>query len=362
MNVLNIFYNFNQGGVERLGITVANNMARNHENSIHVCIITKNYSSILLEKFSSNVKILFLKRSRLFRKLSYAAQISLYIKKNNIKIVHVHQGELMPLYVIVKLICPNIKLFFTIHDSYIFSELSKSNQFLAKLCCKKLIAISEAVVKDILANGVNKEKIVRIYNGVDFSIFDSQEIHKSSNKDIVRITNVARFFPKKKGQDILIEAAKLLKEEKVNFVITFAGAEPVGAEGEMERMKQLAKKHGLKNIEFLGNVDNVPALLSKTDVFCIPSRYEGFGISAVEAMAMGIPCVASNIPGLNEVVNASELGELFEVGNPESLAEKLKKVVLDFEKYNSQKIREDAYNRFSIETMVKQLEAVYGGK
>ena len=55
----------------------------------------------------------------------------------------------------------------------------------------------------------------------------------------------------------------------------------------------------------------------------IPSNYEGFGISAVEAMATGLPCVASNIVGLNEVVDDSRVGKLFEVGNEIDLANKL---------------------------------------
>lgn len=363
MNVLNVFYNFNQGGVERLGVTVANTMAKSRSNDVHVCIITEDYSSSLVETFSQDVHLLFLQKKQHLRKINYIKQLSSYIKKHNIKIVHVHQGELMPLYAAVKVLCPRIKLFFTVHDTYIFSELSRHNQIISTLICEKMIAISDAVVNDIKKNNVKDEKIVRIYNGIDFGVFNIHKHSINTNSEPIHISNVARFFPKKKGQDILIEAISMLKSSGINVTVSFAGAEPQGVKGEFERMELLVEKYDLKdNVKFLGNINDVPALLDKTDIFCIPSRYEGFGISAVEALAMGIPCVASNIPGLNEVVNSTELGELFEVGNSTDLAEKLKKVVLNLRKYEPEKIRANVHGRFSIESMVEQLQLAYGGK
>lgn len=362
MDILNVFYNFNQGGVERLGVTVANYMAECTQNESHVCIITEDYSDKLISTFSPKVHLLFLKKDKSLRKISYAKQLVSYIKKNNIQIMHVHQGELMPLYATVKLSCPDLRVFLTVHDTYIFSGLSSLNKLLSVKICSKIIAISNAVVDDIKKNKINTDKIVRIYNGVDFNEFKSDTKLKKKRTSCTRISNVARFFPEKKGQDILIEAAGVLKKSGIDFMIRFAGAEPYGVTGELERMRRLAEDIGVSDkIEFLGNVDNVTELLSETDIFCIPSRYEGFGISAVEALAMGIPCVASNIPGLNEVIASKKLGELFESENSADLADKIIKVLTNIDAYDPQRIREDVYNRFSVDIMVKQLEITYGG-
>lgn len=111
----------------------------------------------------------------------------------------------------------------------------------------------------------------------------------------------------------------------------------------------------------MGNVSDVPSLLAKADVFVVPSRFEGFGIVAVEAAAAGIPCVASNIDGLAEVVNDKRLGCLFEVGNAEALAQAIDSVVSNISDFNPNWIRENAYNRFSIQVMTSALLNVYKG-
>ena len=88
-------------------------MAKSRSNDVHVCIITEDYSSSLVETFSQDVHLLFLQKKQHLRKINYVKQLSSYIKKHNIKIVHVHQGELMPLYAAVKVLCPIVRdLFF----------------------------------------------------------------------------------------------------------------------------------------------------------------------------------------------------------------------------------------------------------
>ena len=131
----------------------------------------------------------------------------------------------------------------------------------------------------------------------------------------------------------------------------------------MNRMKELARAIGvLDNVVFLGNIQDVNKELEQADIFCIPSNYEGFGISAVEAMATGLPCVASNIVGLNEVVDDPRVGKLFEVGNEIDLADKLEEVITHIDQYNSNVISSYARKRFSIQNMCEILLEVYGKK
>lgn len=181
-------------------------------------------------------------------------------------------------------------------------------------------------------------------------------------KEFCRIVNVARFFPEKKGQDILIKASAILKRKGIPIQVCFAGGELSESTHYISDMQQYAAELDVADcIVFLGNVTDIPKLLKSADVFCIPSRYEGFGIAAVEAMGMGIPCVASNIAGLNEVVNDETLGLLFEVGNAEALAVKLEYMIAHRAEYRAEEIAANVRSRFSIETMTHQLLSIYQG-
>ena len=360
MNVLNIFYTFNQGGVERLGISISNCFADSGVNA-YVCIISENYSDGLIDLFSEKVKILLLKKQGVSRKLGYLKQLVDIIRKYQINVVHVHQGNLMPFYSLIKILCPKIKIYLTIHDTYIYSELSYINQKLANIVCNKIIAISDAVANDMRNHGALQEKIVRVYNGVDFNKFPIRKRGEEyNNREKIKIINVARFVPKKKGQDLLIKALAEIKKKGYSAQIYFVGGEPSGVAGEIQRMHEMTRELNVEDdVFFLGNVDDVSRLLNEADIFCIPSRYEGFGISAVEAMGVGLPCVASNIIGLNEVVNCKYLGELFSVDDEKDLADKLINVINRIDNYDTQKIAQNVRERFSIENMMKSLLVIY---
>ncbi len=359
MNILNILYTFYSGGVERLAIDVSNELVR-EGHSAHVCVISEKYSEELLAQLDKKVEVHLLERQGKNRKLGYLKQLFQIIDNRKIDVIHVHQGTLMNFFLLLKALRPRVKFFFTVHDTFIFSDLSRMNQRISALICKKLVAISNAVVDDICKNGVQKKKIERIYNGVNFSKFD--EMAAPEQKDFYRIVNVARFFPEKKGQDILIEASAILKRKGIPVRVCFAGGELSESTHYIPDMKQYAAELDVTdNIEFMGNVNDIPGLLKTADVFCIPSRYEGFGIAAVEAMGMGIPCVASNIVGLNEVLNDSALGLLFDVGNAEDLAEKLEYVITHRAEYDAEKIANNVRSRFSIEAMAQRLVDIYRG-
>lgn len=358
MNIMNILYTFYSGGVERLAIDVSNKLAEKGNNT-YLCIISDKYDEKLIEQVSLDVNICLLKREKKNRKLSYLKQIIQIIDKNKIDVIHVHQGTLMPFYFLVKILRPKVKYYITIHDTYIFTQLSKKNQYLCRIVCRKLISISDAVTEDIVKNGIKRSKIYRVYNGVNFSNYPLIKRDRK-NLDKIKIVNVARFFPEKKGQDILIKAIALIKKQGYNVEIIFAGGEINDNSNEIEKMKKLADKLNIAdNAKFLGNVTDVMSVLKQGDIFCIPSRYEGFGISAVEAMGTGLPCVASNIDGLNEVVNNPMLGQLFENGNEIDLASSLIYVYKHIIEYSPQKISSNVRNRFSIENMVEELIRIY---
>ena len=358
MNILNVFYSFKQGGVERLGISVANHIALDTENTSCVCVLSHDYSQELLNLFNNKVKLYVMSRKSVCRKLGYVIRLIKIIKENHIEIIHFHQGNLMLFFCMIKCLCPSVKFFYTVHDTYIFSELSKMNRFLGSILCKKIIAISNGVLNDILKCGIKTNQTVRIYNGVNFASFPI--VSRPKIKNSYTIINVARFVPSKKGQELLIKATAILYNKGYPVHTILVGGEPEGISGEIDRMKDLARKLKIEHlVRFTGNVNNVYELLKCSDLFCIPSYYEGFGISAVEAMGSGLPCVASDIEGLNEVVNSERLGFLFQPGNEIDLAKKIELVINNIDKYNAYEIGNNVRERFSIENMCNQLLDIY---
>lgn len=213
-----------------------------------------------------------------------------------------------------------------------------------------LLTNSQAVMDYYAANYQIPDCTSVIPNGVPLP----EDIEKTSHEDdsFVIIT-VARLHPVKSLQT-LVEAAAISKEDIPNLEVLFVG------EGQEEtRLKQLATKLGVgKHAFFLGKRDDVPDILAASDVFVLPSHREGMSNALLEAMAMGLPPVVSNIPENTELVTDGENGLVFDLGDAESLAAKLRKLFTDSqlrEDYgrNSRQRIEDQY---AIEATRKNLQ------
>jgi glycosyltransferase involved in cell wall biosynthesis len=147
----------------------------------------------------------------------------------------------------------------------------------------------------VVPNGINLERFAHMLRDRD---------NVRSGKAVTTLICVASLNPRK-GQEVLLRAASLLPETEVVLV----GEGPGRAD-----LERLTHELGIvQRVRFLGNRRDVPELLAASDIYIQPSQWEGFGIAAVEAMAVGLPVVASNVPGLRDVV--SEAGLLFEPGS-----------------------------------------------
>lgn len=138
------------------------------------------------------------------------------------------------------------------------------------------------------------------------------------------ILNVAALNNYQKGQLHLIEAARLLRErfDDLHFVCCGGGPD--------EAMLREAAAD-LENVEFAGFVNNVGDYLAAADVFILPSLWEGLGTSTLDAMAAGLPCIASAVDGLPEIVRDGETGLLVPPADPVALADAIARVLGDAE-------------------------------
>ena len=143
----------------------------------------------------------------------------------------------------------------------------------------------------------HKDKMVTIHNGIP----DMPELVRDWEKhpvgDVLNIIVVARFSPPKKNIEILHYLRKML-DKGMKITVTFVGDGPQldMAKGESKRL------HLEKNAIFLGARTDVAELLPKYDMFLLLSNWEGFPISILEAMRVGITVIASDVGGVNESV------------------------------------------------------------
>ncbi|WP_022767910.1 glycosyltransferase family 4 protein [Butyrivibrio sp. NC2007] len=202
--------------------------------------------------------------------------------------------------------------------------------------------------KAVVYNGISTDKLLR---GRD-NVVPVTKPYKITY--IGRLKNV-------KGVDYLIRAIARIKND-YPISVSIVGDGP-----ERDNLEELSNDIGVRDIvSFEGRHTDVIPFLENTSVFVYPSVWkEVFGISLVEAMAFGIPCVASDVGGIPEVVHDGKTGFLTSEANDEALAEALRHAldILDDEKL-LEKISQDAKKKaadFSITNTCKRLKEEYSG-
>jgi len=206
----------------------------------------------------------------------------------------------------------------------------------------KIIAVSENTKKDLLKNfDIQEEKIEVIYNGVDKRFFASSEEgqkifnnlkdkHKFKENFILFVGTLEPI----KNITRLLEAYRILKdsiEEDESSNNDVPQLLVVGKRGWLaSEYLQIVKDLNIeKDVKFLGYVEGeeLKELLRKANIFVMPSLYEGFGMSVLEAMAVGTPCLVSKIETLEEI--ADQAVEFIDPFDIEGMASKMKNLLLD---------------------------------
>jgi len=165
-----------------------------------------------------------------------------------------------------------------------------------------------------------------------------------------------------KGYKYLIKAIPQVIKEFPQMKLLIIGGGGVPSETTEEEIKRLVKILGLTNyVHFLGWRKDIGEILSICDLFVLPSLWEGFGLSNVEAMAAGIPVVATNVDAIPEVVSDGETGILVPPKNSGALANAILSLLKDPEKMRKmgQAGKKRAFTFFSAERMVKDYEKLY---
>lgn len=254
----------------------------------------------------------------------------------------------------------NSKIALRYHDVWI-GEWTKNmgisglfGEILERYIFKKDIDLYVAV-SDFTRNNLNKyvdsEKTVTVHNIVDFPIVDSPSY------EVPTISCVARLVEYKRVND-LIKAMSIIKESIPEIQCKIIGTGP-----EEENLKNLTKQLKLENsIEFLGFVeehDDVMKVINSSDIFCLPSIVEGFGIVIIEAQSLETPFVAARILPVMES-SGQKGGLFFEPKNHKELANQILKILNNKQLYEKlQKEGLENKNNYTKEVIGEKLNKAY---
>lgn len=219
-------------------------------------------------------------------------------------------------------------------DVYDYPYKSKSNmrRIIKNLDNADIITSTSNVMENKIREYYKKDKKIYITPfGVDLNIF----YPRKKAKDEKFIFGMVKKMEYTYGTDILLQAYKKFKTElpeaKTKIVIYGRGSA-------LEEFKKLASKLKIeKDVEFKGFIANelVPEAFSNMDVACFPSRLESFGVAAVEAMACGIPVIASDASGFTEVIEDGITGTIVQKNDVDAFCQAMKKMYTMNEKQRS---------------------------
>jgi glycosyltransferase involved in cell wall biosynthesis len=256
------------------------------------------------------------------------------------------------------------------HTSLLLSDspktvvIMKSCAALSRWIPKKIICVAEAAKLTHSAAGYDITRMVVISNGFDFSQFTATQeqqlalrvaCHFSEN-DVV-IGCVGRFHADK-GQDNLVKAAAIVVQQYPMVKFLLVGTD---CDTNNTQLMDWLNNVGLQeHFILLGERNDVPVCLSVMNMFCMPSRTEGFPNGLGEAMIMGLPCVATHVGDTDVLVGDTAV--LVPPQNEQALAEGLLKVIALSENQRQQmgqRAKERVMSEFSIEKARARFEAVY---
>ena len=169
------------------------------------------------------------------------------------------------------------------------------------------------------------------------------------------LMHVSNFRAVKRVRDVVRVFARVRASVPATLVMVGDGPDRTDAEEEAHEL-------GVEqDVRFLGRIDLVAPLLASADVFLLPSKTESFGLSALEALATGVPVVASNVGGLPEVVRDGETGFLCRLGDVNAMGDAALSVLTDATRWQamSDAAAADARARFAIDPIIDRYQALY---
>ena len=345
-NILHISRTMDIGGAERIVYQLSSDL-KDEFSSVHVASTGGLWESELSAKEIQHHKILDIDSKNPLTVLKLLTSIRQIIKKNEITIVHTHH-RMAAFYIrLLKLVHPKLIHVYTAHN--VFKDKLPLYGFALKNA--KSVAVGEAVNKNLKEDvGITDSRV--IYNGVVLKETDDQ-VDEIISYGGIKLGCIAR-LSEQKGLTYLIEAMSLLTAKNIRLFIV--------GDGELRNeLENKVKELDLQDsVIFLGYRKDIVECINSFDFCVLPSVFEGFGLVAIEAFMNSKTLVATDIPGLNEVVT-NKNGILVPAKDPTALASAIDKLAMDAtlrQEFASQ-AKKDYENKFSYPLFLENYRELY---
>jgi glycosyltransferase involved in cell wall biosynthesis len=317
-----------------------------------------------IQEMGCKVHVIPIQRSPL-RKENYRAYkiLKKAIINEKYEIVHTHTPVAAA---IVRLVCKNlknVKVFYTAHGFHFFKGAPIKNWLIYYPIEKWLSKYTDVLIT------INKEDYQRAKKtfkagrveyipgvGIDVDKFANVTVNKTEKRkeldlpeDAFVVLSVGE-LNKNKNHEVIIKAIAKLNSPNIYYVIC--------GQGPLESyLKQLANKLGISNrVKLLGFRKDIPEILKAADLFAFPSLREGLPVALMEAMAVGLPVICSNIRGNVDLIEDGKGGYLVKPENDAEVAASINKVYLSKEiKLEMGFVNKEKVKSYSVETVKKQV-------
>lgn len=292
--------------------------------------------------------------------ICFFAQLSSVLKEHHIQILH--GGSAVALMAAMYRRVPITITHW--HGSYGLHKWKTrlSRRFWAKFSTLN-IAVSHSTKEYVTERlGIPPDRIKVIHNGIEVVNFQSSKPRERVRRDLgvpleVPVVGlVARLAHWGKGHRELFSAMAALRPRYPLHALI------VGDGWRRPAMEKMVQDLGLADVvHFLGTRYDIADLLTGMDIFVLPSQTEGISLSILEAMAAGLPVIASRVGGTPEIIRHKENGILIPVGDSQALADNLARLLEDpaLARQLGDAGRKDAYGYFSLDRMGREIEETY---
>jgi len=290
-----------------------------------------------------------------------AFKLARFAQERQIQIVHAHVARDYPVVSLAAARAGGLPFVLTRHMQF---PLARGHRITLRAVAR-VIAVSQAVADSLYAQRVfDRDKIVVIPHGIDVKKFDwtsAGQFRNGRENESQRVGTIGQLAPAK-GQSDFVKTAAIVAHRLGDVEFIIAGEDKSRAGENRKRLEGQIIQLGLREqVSLLGRCDDLPRLLSTFDLFVSPSRLESFGLAIVEAMACGVPVIATHTGGAGEIIHDGETGRLVPVGDAKALANGICDLLGNSAERErlSANARRDVAKRFSLARMVDATEEVY---
>ena len=303
MRIAHIIWALGTGGAETMLVDIVN--AQVETETISVSVVNDMVEDYLLRKIDGRCIVRQFRRKKGSRSLIPWIKLNLFLFKFRPDVIHFHLDGMR------KMVFYSAPKVFTIHNVHTSGiEYPKYDA---------LYAISDGVKNYTLQQGFDA---TTVWNGIQTKSIKRKAENDYKGDGICKIVCVGRLYTPHKGQDVLVQALRKLKGQGVvNYHLDIIG------DGESRgQLEKLVKEYDLsEQIALLGQRDRtyIYEHLCDYDLFVLPSRSEGFGLSVAEAMCAKVPVLVCDLEGAMDVIDGGKLGMSFKSEDSINLANQI---------------------------------------